>query len=222
MEAFTRSRRRRDERAIRCSTWQYHPQHLVFHRASLWCMVPVQSLERILRQHTPEHVRDGWQWILSRGREGTEGEAERTAIWIAENGPRLGFRTPDVGERSAALGLTELDQHMELTEEERFNAQGNAMDVDILQCRIAPLIRAWADPTLGAPRHSYPAPYLIRRYQEQLRHTVLAAYGPDGEGRLDESDLHDIQLPHVDPVTGYVEDISVPQQPSGPAGRGDW
>ena len=95
------------------------------------------------------------------------------------------------------------------------------MDVDLLQCRMAPLIRAWADPALGAPRRSYLAPYLIRRLQERLRRTILATYGPDGERALDEGDLFVAHLPHVDPITGYVEHIETSQEPSGPGGRAE-
>jgi hypothetical protein len=119
VEAFTRSRRRRDEAHIRTSTWQYHLRHLLYHRASLWCMMPIQNFERLVSQQTPEHLRSGWRWILTRGRQGTEGDAERTAIWVAEHGTRLGFRPPNVQKSSAALGLTELDAHLGLTKEER-------------------------------------------------------------------------------------------------------
>ncbi len=62
---------------------------MLYHYASLWVMVPCQNLDRLAGERVPEHLRAGWRWIQTRGRQGTETEAERTAHSTA-----LGFRTP--------------------------------------------------------------------------------------------------------------------------------
>jgi hypothetical protein len=162
----------------------------------------------------------GWKCILTHGRQGTESDAERIAIWIAERGTRLGLRPPNVQDRSAARGLTELDAHLGLTEEERFNAQGNAMDPAAVQCRIAPLISACAEQPARVVRHPFRPSHALQHVYEQLRSTILDASGPEGEGALEEQDLYTPPLPHVDPITGRAKALDCSHLLSGPGGRG--
>ncbi len=223
LDAFTRSRRRSGETHIRASTWHYHPRHLLYHKGSMWPHVPQQSLERLVSERGPEELRAGWRFILTHGRQGAEADAERLTAWLASHEAELGFRTPGVEERSAALGLSELDAHLHLTEEERYNAQGNAMDPTALQLRLAPLLRAWAQDPAALPHHTFPAPHELLHPAERLRRDLLATYGPDGDGTLTESALHQAPLPFVNPTTGTVEHLDLPPPPtSGPGGRQGW
>ncbi len=223
LDAFTRSRRRHGETHIRASTWHYHPKRLLYRKGSLWPHVPQQNLERLVSERAPEELRAGWRFILTHGRQGSEADAERLTAWLASHEAELGFRTPSVDERSAALGLSELDAQLNLTEEERYNAQGNAMDPTAMQIRLAPLLRAWAQGPTTLPRHTFPAPHELLCIAERLRRDLLTTYGPDGDGSITESSLHQPPLPFVNPTNGTVEHLDLPPPPlPGPGGRQGW
>ncbi len=117
-----------------------------------------------------------------------------------------------------ALGVDEVDQHLGLTERERFDAQGNAMDPAAVQCRLRPLLAAWAADPSTVPRHTFPPPHRVQLVYDSLRDTILRQHGPDGDGTVDPDRLFAIHLPRINLTAGIVEDALATL--SGPGGRG--
>ncbi len=133
--------------------------------------------------------------------------------------PAFGFLSANVRERARALGTSDLDDHLGLSEEERFNAQGNAMDPEAVNVGLATLLTAWSRDPTTVQRHTSLRPHRLWRVQLQLRAAILQAFGPEGDGTLDEHSLHVPTLAFVDPATGRVEDLLTID--SGPGGRED-
>ena len=85
---------------------------------------------------------------------------------------------------------------------------------------LAVAMPAWAQQPATVARHAFLPPHALQHVYEQLRHTILEAFGPEGDGTLEEQHLQAPPLPHVDPATGRVEERDPNLDLSGPGGRG--
>ena len=109
------------------------------------------------------------------------GERERDAIptaqWIAAHGEPLGFRTPNVAERSRAMGMAAyLDgfRRLGMDDFQMFNAQGNSFDRAAVALRVREALAIWVAGG-SLPRHVYPEPAEVLRVSGRLRAEVVAA-----------------------------------------------
>ena len=125
-----RARNRRGE-PLRHSTYQYQTKFLFFHRS--WHGVANHLLSAHIRELLPPDLRRGWDNIVHNNVAGAGEEAAiASARWIAENGLRLGFCTPDTVERNRAYRAESYFGILGLDEYHMFNAQGNAIDPEAL------------------------------------------------------------------------------------------
>ena len=93
---------------LRASTYQYAPGMLLYRRGTYWQDAPLSACSQRIRQLLPADLWAGWL-LIERGL--ATGDREREAIptaqWTAANGEQLGFRTPNVAERSRAMGMAD-------------------------------------------------------------------------------------------------------------------
>eukprot|EP00972_Heterocapsa_arctica_P103613 15269478-Heterocapsa_arctica.AAC.1 len=84
--------------AIRASTYQYHPDFLLF-STDMRRHSP-KGLYAMITKELPPELRQGWKYIMRgfKNYDSEEAEAEETASWIQANGRALGFRVPTAAE----------------------------------------------------------------------------------------------------------------------------
>ena len=163
---------------MRASTYQYAPGMLLYRRGTDWQDAPLSVCSQRIRQLLPPELRAGWQ-LIERGM--ATGERERDAIptaqWIAANGERLGFRTPNVAERSRAMGMADYLEGFRglgMDDYQMFNAQGNSFDRAAVALRVREGLATWL--AGGAlPRHAFPDPAAVASVYGRLRAEVVAA-----------------------------------------------
>jgi hypothetical protein len=127
----------------RASTYQYHPDWLLYH-TELRRFSAIGLYSMILGALPPD-LKKGWK-IIKRGflNNGPEEHiCEPTALWIQANGRNLGFRVPTANERAAAYGMAPYLTSLNLTERDLFDATGNMFDPDALLARIACPLDSW-------------------------------------------------------------------------------
>ena len=117
-----------------------------------------------------------WDRLLQQGAAVEDGDRELQALarWVDMHGPNLGFRRPNVRERSRVLGMGAYLDGLRLSERSLFDAQGNAFDRAILGVRIGRALAAWVSGG-SVPSHSFPTPDQVRRIYNQLASEVAAA-----------------------------------------------
>ena len=125
---------------LRASTYQYAPGMCLYRRGTDWQNAPLSTCSQRIRNLLPVDLRAGWQ-LIKRGL--ATGDREREAIptaqWIAANGASLGFRTPNVDERSRAMGTAAyLDSFrgLGMDDLQLFIAQGNGFDRAAVAMRV--------------------------------------------------------------------------------------
>jgi hypothetical protein len=155
----------------RASTYQYMAAHLLYRLDGDWLRVPDLCLHMEVRRRLPPELKQAWNQLAlnPQGRE-AERLAEPAAVWLANSGAELGARTPNVTERGRAAGIHDLCQGLlaqGLTNEELFDAQGNAFDADAFRSRVQAPVLAWLEgrPT---PHADLMPPAALRRHYDQL------------------------------------------------------
>eukprot|EP00974_Lingulodinium_polyedra_P047968 4606135-Lingulodinium_polyedra.AAC.1 len=63
--------------------------------------------------------------------------AREAARWVEQNGAALGFRPPNIDERSRVMGAAAYLQALQLDNEDLYNAQGNHCDRAVIPQRLA-------------------------------------------------------------------------------------
>jgi hypothetical protein len=122
--------------------WQYRPQHLLARRGTVWERIAPSAIAGAVRREMPERLRPGWDAIAF-GRQGGAAWADGAAAWLAEHGPVLGIRAPNVAERARAMGLAQYLALLNLTEAAMYDAQGNSFDKDALRLRLEGPLLQW-------------------------------------------------------------------------------
>ena len=159
---------------MRPSAYQFHPDYLLYSGAML--NIAHYKIIPAITRAMPEHVREGFRGIMaSRGPvgegvrdRGKERGADVAAQWMHENGPPLGFRAPNAGERARAFGMGRYLADLGLSEKELFDATGNMFDKDALIARIGCPIKRW----IGGeelPTRDAPSPCQVGAAYEALR-----------------------------------------------------
>eukprot|EP00972_Heterocapsa_arctica_P072849 10757148-Heterocapsa_arctica.AAC.1 len=117
------------------STHQYAPTLLIF-RGEMMAMSLAQ-ITFAISNAMPEALREGWRLLAnSHVHAHNERAVLPTVRWIADHGTGLGFRTPNISERSKAFGILEYVDRLQLTDRQKFDAQGNAFDKSALLKRM--------------------------------------------------------------------------------------
>ena len=163
---------------LRASTYQYAPGMLLYRRGVDWQDAPLSTCSQRIRNLLPADLRAGRQPIergLATG--DREREAIPTAQWIVANGVLLGSRTPNVDERSRAMGMVAYlasFRGLGMDDLQLFNAQGDSFDRAAVAMRVREALAVW---TAGRdlPRHVYPDPAGVVRVYEGLRAEVLSS-----------------------------------------------
>ena len=104
-------------------------------------------------------------------------DAIPTAQWIAANGEQFGFRTPNVAERSRAMGMADYLEgfrSLGMDDFQMFNAQGNSFDRAAVALRVREGLATWLAGGV-LPRHAYPDPSEVLGVYGRLRAEVVAA-----------------------------------------------
>ena len=136
MPAMLRARNREEE-PLRASTYQYHPDLLLYQLDTLWHIMPAVARSRNIRTLLPTDARAGWAAIVARRiGAGNEGMAEAATCWIVDHGASHGFRVPNVRERARVMGMEPYLEQLELSEFDTYQAEGNSFDRIAVAVRI--------------------------------------------------------------------------------------
>jgi hypothetical protein len=157
----------------RASTYQYHPDYLLFHtdlRA-----FSANGLYSMIMGLLPFDLREGWRIIKRKFQNNGPEEhiCEATADWIQTHGRELGFRIPTGEERAAAYGMGPYLISFGLSPRDLFDATGNMFDPDALLARIACPLDAWIRGGSIAPA-TPTNPAALTAIYERLRTRVTA------------------------------------------------
>ena len=107
--------------------------------------------------------------VLHRSPRGEEErEAERAAAWVGRFGQQHGFRPPNLGERSRAMGSASYLDSLGLCPRALYDAQGNHFDRHVIPLRVLRPVVRWLQGE-DVPRHSYPAVADIEADYQELR-----------------------------------------------------
>ena len=163
---------------MRASTYQYAPGMLLYRRGTDWQDAPLSTFSQRIRNLLPADLRVGWQLIERSLATGDRvREAMPTAQWIVANGVLLGSRTPNVDERSRAMGMVAYlasFRGLGMDDLQLFNAHGECFDRAAVAMRVREALAVW---TAGGdlPRHVYPDPAGVVRVYEGLGAEVLSS-----------------------------------------------
>ena len=149
--------------AIRASTHQYHPRHLVYSTTSShdWHGGTLARVQHHLGGLIPAELRDSYQLLLRGAPRDRESETLPIVGWMQQHGTALGFRTPTAQERARATGhsvylndLLRIGQGS-FTERDLYDWTGNHFDPDAVVIRILGPLRAAAG---RPPAHTFLSP----------------------------------------------------------------
>ena len=126
---------------FRASTYQYHPNHLLFSDdpGCGWRVGDLESVKTRVRNLLPAHLHEGFR-ALCAGQRDDEHDAIPVARWIEAHGRRHGFRVPHAIERARATGQGAYLQQLQLEPRQLYDAVGNHFDPDALAIRMALVI----------------------------------------------------------------------------------
>jgi len=211
----------RPHEPILASTYQYAAQHLLYRADDVWPFIPPTKLAHHIKRLLPAPLHRGWESITRGRAETQEAEAINVAKFIAANGARLGFRTPDAEERTRALGIQEYVRSLRLSEYDTFNATGNAFDRDACYCRIFHPLREWAADHNTAPQHNFLHPAELMNAYNDLAQVAAKqpTFNPANQHTMESPFPRDLQQHLLQGHFGPCD--HQPPHRAAPGGRAD-
>ena len=153
---------------IRGSTFQYVAPALLYHDDGPWQGMDMAAVRTRIGQLMPPELRRAWLVLHRSPRGEEEREAERAAEWVGRFGQQHGFRPPNLGERSRAMGSASYLDSQGLCPRALCDAQSNHFDRHVIPLRVSRPVVCWLQGE-DVPRHSYPAVADIEADYQELR-----------------------------------------------------